>query len=118
MKGEWRIKFGSKKPRLESATQCWKAVGASSMDLEIAYTGQATTARVFWKRLDDDQYDTKKSLALDLNPDGKSHTYHLDLGSSSEYRNLITGLSIEPVAQPRPGEEMAVKSIVFSGARR
>jgi hypothetical protein len=118
LNGEWRIKFGAGKPRLESATQCWRAANAASMDLEIAYTGQATTARIFWKRLDDDPYDPKKSLALDLNPDGKFHTYHLDLASSLEYRNLILGVAIEPVAQPRPGEEMAIKSIVLSGARR
>jgi hypothetical protein len=118
LKGEWRIKFGANKPRLESATQCWRADGASSLDLDIAYTGLATTARVFFKRLDDAPYDTNKSLALDLNPDGKFHAYHLNLSSSPEYRNLITGVAIEPIAQPRPGEEMAIKSIVLSGARK
>ena len=116
MKGEWRIKFGARKPRLESATQCWRAASAPSMDLEMACTGQAASALVFWKRLDDDKYDTKKSLALELNPDGIFHTYHLDLASSPEYRGLVTGLAIEPVAEPRPGEEMAIKSMVLSTA--
>ena len=32
-------------------------------------------------------------------------------------RDLITGLAIEPVAQPRPGESMAIRSIVFSPKR-
>ena len=115
--GEWRITFGAKKPRLESATQCWQAEAAPSMDLELAYTGKATTARIFWKRLDDDGYDTSKSLGLDLNPDGQFHTYHVNLGSSPEYRDLIIGVAIEPVAQPRPGEALAIKSIVVSGPR-
>ena len=60
--GAWQIKFGDKKPRLESATRCWRAEKATAMDLELAYTGQATTARISWKRLDDDKYDDKKSL--------------------------------------------------------
>ena len=114
LKGEWRMKFGAKKPRLESPVQCWRAERAPAIDLELAYTGQPTAARLFWKRLDDDHFDSKKSLALDLNPDGRFHTYHLDLASSPEYRGLIIGLALEPVSSPRPGEEIALKSIVMS----
>jgi len=118
LNGEWRIKFGTSKPHLASAVQCWRAESAPSMELEIAYHGQATTARIFWQRLDDDKCDTGKSLALDLNPDGKVHKYHLDLASSREYRDLIIGLAIEPVTQPRPGEEMAIKSVILSAERK
>ena len=114
MRGEWRVRFGSKKPRLESGTRCWRAESAPGMDLELAYTGQGTTARVFWKRLDDDKIDLKKSLTLELNPDGKFHRYRLDLASSPEYRGLIIGVAIDPVASPRPGEEIAIKSITMS----
>ena len=114
LKGEWRMKFGAKKPRLESPVQCWRAERAPAIDLELAYTGQPTAARLFWKRLDDDHFDSKKSLALDLNADGRFHTYHLDLASSPEYRGLIIGLALEPVSSPRPGEEIALKSIVMS----
>jgi hypothetical protein len=118
MHGEWRIKFGANKPRLESAVQCWRAENAPSADLEIACSGQATTARMFWKRLDDDKYDALKSLSLALTSDGKFHKYHLNLASSLEYRDLIIGLAFEPVTQPRPGEEMSIKSIVLSVARK
>ncbi len=116
MRGEWRVRFGSKKPRLESGTRCWRAESAPGMDLELAYAGQATTARVFWKRLDDDKIDLKKSLTLELNPDGKFQRYRLDLASSPEYRGLITGVAIDPVASPRPGEEIAFKSILMSSS--
>jgi hypothetical protein len=116
MNGEWRIKFGGKKPRLESGIRCWRAEGAPRMNLEVACTGQATAVRVYWKRLDDDKYDARKSLALEINPDGEFHTSSLDLGSSPDYRGLITGLAIEPVAPPRPGDELAIKSIVLSPA--
>ena len=82
IKGAWRIKFGANKPLLESPVQCWRAEGAPSLDLKIAYLGRATTARIFWKRLDDDKYDGKKSCGVDLNPDGKFHAYHVNLASS------------------------------------
>jgi hypothetical protein len=108
------VKFGQKKPHLESVLQAWRADGASVLDLEIAYSGQATTARILWKRIDDDKFGLAKSLPLELNPDGAYHTYHLDLASSPEYRGLIIGLAIEPVEKPRPEEEFAIKSVVLS----
>jgi hypothetical protein len=114
LKGEWRVKFGGKKPHLESVLQAWRADSAPVLDLEIAYTGQATTAKVLWKRIDDDKLTPAKSLPLELKADGAYHTYHLDLSASPEYRGLIIGLAIEPVDKPRPGEEIAIKSIVLS----
>jgi hypothetical protein len=112
--GQWRIRLGVEKPRLESPIQCWRAETAPCLEMEIAYTGQQTSARLFWKRLNDDKYDTRKSLPLDLRGDGKFHMYCLKLASSLEYRDLITGIAIEPVTEPRPGEVMAIKSIVLS----
>ena len=118
LNGEWRIKFGANKPSLESAVQCWRAENAPFADLEIAYSGQAATARICWKRLDDDKYDALKSLNLTLTSDGEFHRYHLNLASSRKYRELIIGLAIEPVTQPRPGEEMAIKSVILSAERK
>ena len=117
MNGEWRVTLGTNKAHLESPVTCWRAENAPSLDLEVAYAGQPTTARIFWKRLDDDKCDAKKSLTVGLTPDGKFHRYHLNLAASGEYRDLILGLAIEPVPQPHPGEEMAIKSIVLSKPR-
>ena len=118
LKGQWQIKFGPGKPRLESATQCWRSESAPALDLEIACTGQAATLRVCWKRLDDDKYDAAKSLTLELNSDGQFHAYHLDVASAPHYRGLLTGLALEPVAQPAAGREIAIKSIVFLSASK
>ena len=113
LKGEWRIKFGAKKPRLETGTQCWRADAAPKITLTTAYSGKATTARLYWKRLDDDRYDARKSLTAELKPDGAFHSYTIQLAASPEYRGLITGLAIDPVSAPRPGEEIAIRSIVL-----
>jgi hypothetical protein len=116
MNGEWRIKFGVHTPRLESAVQCWRAESAPTLELEAAYKGQPSTARVFWKRPGDDKWDSNKSLNLDLKADGEFHVYRLKLARSPEYRDLIVGLAIEPGTQAHPGEEMTIRSIVLSGA--
>jgi len=114
LKGEWRVRFGDRKPRLESPLQVWRADSAPALDLEIAYTGQATTAKVLWKRIDEDRFSPARSLPLELKADGTYRTYRLDLSSSPEYRGLIVGLAIEPVEKPRPGEEIAIRSIVLT----
>ena len=113
LKGEWRIKFGAKKPRLESGTQCWRADAGSKITLTAAYSGKATTARVYWKRLDEDRYDARKSMTVELKPDGAFHSYTIQLTASPEYRGLVTSLAIDPVSAPRPGEEIAIRSIVL-----
>ena len=117
LNGEWRINFGFDKPHLESAVQCWQAESAPALELEAAYKGQKAAARVFWKRLDDEKWDTNKSLSMELNPDGRFQVYRLDLARSSEYRGLLIGLAIELAPAPHPGEEMVIRSIVLSGAR-
>jgi hypothetical protein len=114
LNGEWRIKFGDRKPRLEGPPRSWRAENAPGLELELAYKGQATTAHIFWKRLDDQKVTLEKSLALELNPDGAFHAYHLELAASPEYRGLIVGLALDPVSKPRPGEELAVRSLVLS----
>ena len=114
LRGAWRIKCGTEKPRLESGIRCWRAESAPSLDLEIAHTGKATTARVFWQRLDDDKWDTKKSLTFDINPDGKFHSYRVNLAASAEYRGLITGLAIEPMDQVEAGTEIAIRAIALA----
>jgi hypothetical protein len=114
MNGEWRVGFDGERPRLESPVQCWRAENAPFVDLEIAYKGQDATAQIFWKRVDDQNHNVLKSLSLDLTADGNFHKYRVNLASSPEYRDLIVGLAIELAGQPRPAEEMAIKSMVLS----
>ncbi len=117
MKGEWRVRFGTERPRLQSPVQCWRAESAGDLNVNLACTGKGTAVRVFWLRQDDDKWDRAKSLTLSLNPDGKFHSYHLDLAASPEYRGLIIGLAIEPAGDTFAGDEIAIKSIVLTEAR-
>ena len=49
LKGEWRIKFGERKARLESGIRCWKAEDAPELALTAAYTGkEPISLQVFW----------------------------------------------------------------------
>ena len=108
---EWRIKVGAAKPHLERDTQFWRAESAPTLVLKLAHAGEIPAIRVFWRRLDDANFDDKKSAILPLNPDAKSHSYQLKLADSPEYRGLITALAIETVNQPPSGTELILQSI-------
>jgi len=116
--GEWRIKYGEKKPRLESGIRCWYAESAPAIKMKMAVSPGGSKVRIFWKRLDDDKFDVAKSLVVKSVPGGGFGVCHVDLAASPEYRGLITGLAIEPEGQPRAGAELAIKSIVLSAERK
>lgn len=109
--GEWRINFGDKTPHLESTIRCWRAEDGPIMELEAAHKGKITQLRVFWKRLGDEQWDKKKSMTLDLNPNGEFRPYRLKLSESPEYKGLITTIAIEPEAGFASGDQLAIKRI-------
>lgn len=115
--GAWQIQAGTEKPFLESGVECWRAEKAPGVDLQMACANQSTTARILWKRLDDDKYDATKSCLLRLKSDGRFHTYHVDLASSPDYRGLIIGLGIELTGGPAPAKSIAIKSIALSSTR-
>jgi hypothetical protein len=114
LNGQWQITVGSKQPRIESPVHCWTAVSAPSIRLVISYKGHPATARVFWKRLDHDSFSEKLSMVFQLIPDGRYHSYTLNLADSPEYRGLITRLALVPIDTPRPGEQISIKTIALS----
>ncbi len=116
MNGSWRIKVEADKPILDSGVRCWRADAAPYLNLQLAYKGKGNTARVFWKRLDNANPNPEASSSFELDPDGKFHQYQVKLAASPQYRDLLIGLILEPVSQPNPGEEIAIKSIMLSAS--
>jgi hypothetical protein len=116
LRGAWRITFGTKKPMLESGVRCWRAEAAPWMTLKLACRGSAMKTRVYWKCLDNDSYDAARSCIVNLNSDGKLHSYHLNLGALTCYSGLITGLALSPENEPNPGDQWAIDSISFNGS--
>ncbi len=117
LRGEWRIKCGDAKPRLQSGTLCWYAQSAPVMVMNLAFSPGGSKVRVYWKRLDDDRFDATKSILVKTVPGSGFSSRKVDLAASPEYRGLITGLAIEPDDQPQAGAELAIKSIVLTNGR-
>jgi len=111
MRGGWTIHVGERMARLESGGRCWRAEEATSMALRIASKGGPTTARISWKRLDDDRFTPERSVSLELAGDGKVRRQVVDLGKSAGYTGLITGLAIESGPASRSGQTLTLHSI-------
>ena len=79
--------------------------------MEIRDQGPATKARILWKCLEADRYETERSLTFDLVPAEAFRTYRFDLSGSPGYRGLITGLAFDPVAEPLPGGRIVIRAI-------
>jgi hypothetical protein len=139
LNGAWRIRFGERKAQLRSGIRCWRADDAPELTLKASFTGkeplnlrlywrslddgsqeqlkkrnEAADLSTAWKQLDDQTYNDRKSINLQLRPDGKFHTYRIPLQDSPSYSGLITGLAIEPVEMPAAGDKMAIQSIELS----
>ena len=110
LNGEWRIKFGANKPRLESAVQCWRAEKAPFAELEIAHSGQTATARIYWKRLDDDKYDARKSLDLAVDADFVSRGYTIPWAAKQ------LGAKTLLVEKDKAGEDTLLELVTEAGA--
>lgn len=117
LKGEWRVTFGEKKPRLAGPTFAFRAEEAPRFSMEAAARGEPVAWRLRWTRRDDSKFDDAKSVPLELKPDGAFREVEADLSSSPGWQGLITQLAIEPSEKPRPGGELAIRSIVLGKPR-
>jgi hypothetical protein len=117
MSGAWTVQLGERVARLESGGRCWRAQEASSMKLRIASTGGPMTARIYWKRLEEEHFDRERSVPLELAGDGKVRSQVVQLGSAPSYSGLITGLAIELGPQSRSGQTLTLHSIELVRAK-
>jgi hypothetical protein len=82
VRGEWLIELGGQKARVQGPAQCWRAEQFSAVKMELANSGKATQARLFWKRPGDEGFDEKRSRTFELAHSEKVRTYRLELAAA------------------------------------
>jgi hypothetical protein len=113
IKGELKVLLEQGDPQMIGPTGFWSAESAPLLTLEAAFHTSQTHVEVFWKRHDTPEFSPACSLAFEAIPDGKFHTYTLDLSKSPEYRGAITGLRIDPEPTGKPGDYVEIRSITL-----
>ena len=111
--GELRVHLEQNDPQMIGPTGFWSAPAAPRLYVEAAFHTGGHSAQLFWTRRDAPEFSESKSLRFEVNPDGQYRTYAVDLASSPEYRDAITGLRLDPEDAGRPGDFVRVRSIGF-----
>jgi hypothetical protein len=75
------------------------------------------TARIYWKRLEEEHFDRERSVPLELAGDGKVRSQVVELASSPSYSGLITGLAIEAGPRSRSADTLTLHSIELVQAK-
>ena len=106
-----RVKVEQADPQMIGPEALWEAKGAPKLYIRAAYRTKHRAAQLFWKTTDQPAFTEKRSVRFEINPDGKLHTYEIDLGKLSAYRGMITGLRFDPVEAGGANETVDVISI-------
>ena len=113
IRGELNVKLEQNDPQLVGPAGFWEASKAKKLLITAAFKCQSPDAQVFWSRFGSPGFSEARSLRFKTVPDGQMRTYTVDLGSSEEYRGIITGLRIDPEPAGAPGDSTRVRSISF-----
>lgn len=107
----WRVRVEGDDPQLIGPETFWAARDVPKLYLRAAYHTKQATAELFWQTIDAPTFDPKRRVTFAVKPDGRFHTYPIDLASAPGYRGAITGLRFDPVPSGAPGEYVEIASL-------
>lgn len=113
IQGELKIKATGPNPQIIGPDGFWTARSAPVLSLIAAFPAGQKQASVFWKRSDSPGFRAEQSVTFRVNPDGAYHRYRVPLGLSPEYKEIITGLRLDPKIAGAPEAFLRLRSIGF-----
>jgi len=111
IKGEIDVLCEQPDPHMDGPDSFWTAATAPKLRVIAAFSTTEKRALVYWKRNDAPEFADKMTMAFDTIPDGKFHTYEVDLSKSPEYRGNITGIRLDPEDAGHPGDHVRIREI-------
>ncbi len=115
--GFLRVKLEKDDPQTIGPEQWWKAEAAPDIYIRARYHTTQTRAELFWATREQPGFAGERSIAFEIKPDGKFHTYRVHLAESPQYKGTITGLRFDPVPSGAPGEYADIASISWRADR-
>ena len=113
IRSELNVKLEANDPQLIGPAGLWPASAAPKLSITAAFKCHSADAQVYWSRFNSPGFSEAKSIRFKTVPDGQMRTYTVDLGSSEEYRGMITGLRLDPESAGVPGDTVRLRSIGF-----
>ena len=106
-----RVRPGRNDPRLIGPEEWWKAGSVPKLLIRAAYRTKPGKGEVFWSTLAEPGFSAERRVEFAIQPDGKPHTYELNLASCPKYQGTITRLRFDPVDSGSEGDEVTVEFI-------
>lgn len=116
LKGSLRVHLDRNDPQMIGPEQWWSAAAMPKLTLRAAFHTHQTTAEIFWGTLGKGGFPAENSVRFEIIPDGKMHTYTIDLASSAHYTGAITGLRFDPVPNGEKGDYVDIAALSWRSA--
>ncbi|MCY2931406.1 MAG: hypothetical protein NTV86_18340 [Planctomycetota bacterium] len=97
-------------PQLLSPGFSCPAEAAPKLRIEAAFRTAQKTAQVFWRQ-GDKPFAADRCLDVPIIGDGRERVYEVNLAAHHQYKGIITGLRIDPVASAEKDAFVRVKAI-------
>jgi len=111
LQGALRVHLDHNDPQMIGPEQWWNASSLPRLTLRAAFHTHQNRAELFWSVLGNPGFSGDRSVHFDIIPDGKIHTYTIDLASASTYSGTITGLRFDPVSAGEQGDYADIYSL-------
>ncbi len=108
--GFWPLTLDQADPQIVSPPGWWDAADVARVYIRAAYHTQQNQAEVFFAG-EDGLFTGDKRLPITIIPDGKPHTYEVDLSSHPLYVGVITRLRFDPIVIRTSGDTVDLYSI-------
>ncbi|MHC4323203.1 MAG: hypothetical protein ACYSUX_02905 [Planctomycetota bacterium] len=111
IRGELNISLDKNDPQLIGPGGFWQASDVPKIYIRSACRTQDTGARLFWRTHSEPGFVEQRSVSFETRPDGRYHTYEIDLSLSPHYKGEITGLRLDPVSTGNKGDYIKIEYI-------
>lgn len=111
VKGYMRLKVEKNDPQMYGPQGFWDAKDVPKIYIRAAHHTRNRVAEVFWETTDKSGFPAEQKVRFTVQPDGKFHTYEVELSSSPAHRGKIRRLRLDPVETGATGEFVDVEFI-------
>ncbi len=111
IQGALRVNLEQGDPQMIGPEQWWAAASVPKLTLRAAFHTHQSVAELFWSVAGTKGFSAERKLHFDIIPDGKYHTYTLDLAAVPTYTGTITGFRFDPIDGGEKGAYADIASL-------
>lgn len=96
IRGGLRFVADGEDPQMFAPKRAFSADSVPVLHMSAVFTGPQRTAQLFWTTYSDSGFNEAHSMRFEVQPDGKAHSYSLNMSEQPSWSGIITGLRFDP----------------------